>query len=118
MLGTAFKKYRKNLQNKRYRSAEFFVKEKLLPYFSKPITRQTLSNLENGDHKVSVGVYAAVMQEMGVWPNVIDAIISDKSDDYRYVAIIMEELNKQQEQKRNEKLKEMNITYFKGIIDE
>jgi len=118
MLGGAIKRFRKNLHNKRFRSAELFVKEKLHPYFSKPITRKTLSNIEMGDHKVSIGVYAAVLQEMGVWPNIIEAIISDKTEDYRYVAIVLAELNKQQEVRRKEQLKKMNITYFQGINDE
>jgi hypothetical protein len=115
MLGCAIKRYRKSLINKRFRSADIFTKEKLHLYFAKPITRQTLSNIEKGDHKVSIGVYAAVLQEMGVWPNIIDVLISEKSDDYRYVAIVIAEIDKQNKSKREEHLKTMKITYFKGI---
>ena len=115
MLGEALRKYRKTHTVKRYRSAQSFADEKLSPYFSRGVERRSIAKAEAGDHKVSMGIYAAFLQEMDVWPEILRSITSTKTDDYRYVAIVMKELERKSQEKQKERINNLNKKFFNEI---
>ncbi|MGP4944062.1 hypothetical protein [Pseudoalteromonas nigrifaciens] len=115
LLGAALRNYRKNHPTAGCRSTERYAELKLSPYFSKGVTRKTLWAAEMGKPTVSMGVYAASIQEMGLWPEIINAVGSSKADDIRYVEIVINELRKKEQLKQQERIKSLNEKFFTYI---
>lgn len=115
LLGAALRHYRKTHPIVGCRSTERFAELKISPYFGSGVTRKTLGAAETGKPTVSVGVYAAVIQEMGVWPEIINALGSSKVEDVRYIEIVVNELRKKEKERQAERMKSLSKKFFNEI---
>ena len=125
LLGRSIQSFRKNQPLPSYRDLAGFAHYKISPYFGKNISRKTLSRVEKGDHVISFGLVAAVIQEMDLWPEVINIIDEQKNIDAQYVALVIQELKQkevlkkehesQQKAEREEQLKKMRQELFKEV---
>lgn len=116
LLGASLRNFRKMHPSAGCRSTERFAELKISPYFSKGVTRKTLGAAEAGKPTVSMGVYAAVIQEMGVWPEIINALGSGKAEDARYVEIVINELRRKEKERQVERMKSLSKQFFKEIV--
>ena len=118
LLGSILKNFRKGHPIKGIRSSEQFTSLRIGPYFAKPVNRKTIHNVESGDHKVSMGVVSAFLQEMNVWPEVLKAISSNKSEDIRYITLVLNQLREKDKQRQTERMDALRNKHFTRIDDE
>ncbi|MGP5159842.1 hypothetical protein [Pseudoalteromonas prydzensis] len=115
LLGSIIRNYRKTHPIAGVRSSERFAEIKLSPYFRNGVTRKTLGAAESGKPTVSIGVFAATIQEMGVWPEIINAISSGKVEDIRYIEIVINELRRKEKERQLERMKSLSKKFFNEI---
>ncbi len=115
LLGAALRNYRRTHPTVGLRSTERFSELKISPYFSSGITRKTLAAAETGKPSASMGIYAAILQEMGVWPDIIHALGSSQAEDVRYIEIVINALRDKEKERRKKRLKTLNTQFFNDI---
>lgn len=115
LLGSLLRDFRKSYPVAGCRSSERFAELKLSPYFSKGVKRKTLGAAEAGKPSVSMGVFAAYLQEMKVWPEIIDAVSSGQAVEARYVELVINELRRKEKEKQRERMKSLSQQFFREI---
>jgi hypothetical protein len=98
------------------RTQSRFLEVKIEPYFGKPVNRKTLAYAEKGNHKVNIGIYAAVLHEMGVWPDIINVLKSGTVNDVVYIELVVKELREKQKKEQVDRMKALSKKFFNEII--
>lgn len=91
-LGAEMKRYRCTHPNQDAQSATGFIENIISTYTDKPVGRQRITRAEEGNLSVEFVVYAAYFSEMGIWPDIINAINFGEAPTARYMHFIKGEV--------------------------
>ena len=91
-LGDELKRFRQHHPDPEARSATGFINNVIVKYISDPVGRNRLARTEEGNIKVDFALYAAYFSEMGIWPDIINAMLYGSEPTARYLHFIKGEL--------------------------
>lgn len=94
LLGDIFSQYRRSLPRD-IRGAANFGEKKLAKYFGRSVKRDRIIKVEKGDPTVAFGVVAAYLNEMGALPDIIKAIDTGNTGNFRYLTLLEQEITPQ-----------------------
>lgn len=89
--GGILSRYRRNLPREQKNQSAFG--RTLGCYFGGAVDRNRIGRAEQGDITVSFGVYAAYINEMGSWPDILRILEDGDGTNLRYLMIIENELD-------------------------
>lgn len=67
--------------------------ERLSLYTGTPVSRQRIVRAESGDERISMDVYAGILDEMKVWPDIIWALEKGEAKSARFALLVERELS-------------------------
>lgn len=99
-MGSLLKHFRKHHPDQAMSTASNFGKHIIGKYIDTPVGRSRIARAEKGDVKVDFYVYAAYFTEMGIWPEIIDALSYGHIPTARYMHFVKSELRSELEQSK------------------
>jgi hypothetical protein len=67
--------------------------ERVERYTGQPVSRQRITRAESGDRRVSMDIYAALLNEMGAWPDILWALEKGSGNGARFALLVERELS-------------------------
>lgn len=114
LLGAIIKSNRLS-ESEKHVSMEAYIDEKLAPYFGKPISRKTLAKAEAGSASVAIGIHAAIIDDIGLWPEILKILSSGRVIDARYITLVLDRLKEKEIENRKARLEKLHKDYFNEI---
>jgi len=100
-IGDCMRRFRIN-HEKGFSSESDFASKVLSPYLGIPVGRNRVSKAEKGDTGVRFGIYAAYFNEMGILPDILEALERGRPATLRYMKLVFQELSPEVKQARKE----------------
>ncbi|MDI4652637.1 MULTISPECIES: hypothetical protein [Pseudoalteromonas] len=114
LLGAIIKNNRLSESDKHI-GMEYYIDKKLTPYFGKSISRKTLAKAESGSASVAIGIHAAIIDDMGLWPELLKTLSSGRYIDARYITLVIESLKEKEVEDKKERLAKLHKAFFNEI---
>lgn len=105
-LGGILARYRRNLPRGEKNQTAFG--RTLGCYFGGAVDRNRIGRAEQGDISVSFGVYAAYLNEMGAWPDILKILENGDGTNLRYLMLVESDLESDIKQANLENLLKLN----------
>lgn len=90
-LGNILCRYRQQLPREE-RTAQQMA-DRVSAYTGTTVTRQRVTRAENGDEIISIAVYAAILDQMNAWPDIIWALEKGDASCTQFARLIVRELS-------------------------
>lgn len=81
--------------------------ERLAAYTGSPVSRQRVVRAESGDERISMDVYAAILDEMKAWPDILWALEKGAAHSARFALLVERELSEDISQAHKDGLKRL-----------
>ncbi|MEJ6534097.1 MULTISPECIES: hypothetical protein [Pseudoalteromonas] len=114
LLGAIIKSNRLSESDKHV-GMEYYIDAKLSPYFGKSISRKTLAKAESGSASVAIGIHAAIIDDMGVWPEILKIMSAGRVLDARYITLVLERLKEKEVENKKARLAKLHKEFFNEI---
>lgn len=90
-LGSLIGRFRNSLPKER--NGQQCMADTVSLYTGSPVTRQRISRAESGDERISFDIYAAILDQMHAWPDIIWALEKGDASSTRFALLVERELS-------------------------
>lgn len=104
-LGALMGRFRHSL-SKEERTAQSMA-DKVSLYTGSPVTRHRIGRAESGDERISFDIYAAILDQMEAWPDIIWALEKGDASSTRFALLVERELSEDISQAHKDGLKRL-----------